>query len=198
MMTYSVDVSLTRFNDRYRFEEFETAVDDVMRTWSAVANIDFVKVSNSSVRNADGSYKSGLAYGSHIDIRTTLGEGTRLEEGGVIGLGGIRGGQGFAWMDAGEQWAPDAWGRGAFSYWVLAAHEVGHALRLSHVGDGLKIMNPTLTSSHKGIYSSDIAAIQASTGYGGTGAFGAREWSDTSDDAFYHYVKVGQTIDTKG
>ncbi len=177
-----MDLSETQFRgSTLTIADFEEVVRDAFQTWSAVANINF--------REVEVGEASGF---SHIGVRTTSdpvpgANSTWGSPGGIIGYGGILNSERFAWMDAAETWHPT--GAGAMNYWVVAAHEIGHAIGLGHDSDGLQLMNPRL-GSQQGIYDGDIAAV--------IDTYGAREWTAADENIYLEYVTVGQTVEAKG
>ena len=177
--TFSMDLTLTRFNtSNYVLADFEQSVREAFATWSSVANIDF--------REDDSA--SGF---SHIDVVTSDSDAYSNFDGwgspgGTIGVGGSRNGGRFAWQDAAETWQPNSGNR---NYFLVAAHEIGHALGLSHTEGSLQLMNPIIFRQ-EGIYDRDIADIVA--------RFGEREWTDDAENVFLKYVQVGQTVEANG
>jgi hypothetical protein len=134
---------------------YHTQIQRAFDAWEAVANIDFVQVSD----------------GAGVDIR--LGGSTIDGPSNVLGIAhweysGTQLTEADIELDVDENWTLDSSGISVFS---VAAHEIGHAIGLAHSG-GPAIME-AYNHNYQSLRSIDIAAVQdiygAAAGGGGGG-----------------------------
>jgi hypothetical protein len=142
------------------------------QTWSSVSDLNFIR-------------NTWAPESQIINIGVTAIDG----QWGILGQGGYNytnaGGfwhiaGGIVDMDANEHWDPIVGNGnppGTFDFFTVTAHEIGHALGLSHSGNANDLMYPYYTGEKTWLSASDIANIQSLYGSGwtnsGTGEFGS-------------------------
>ncbi len=138
----------------------EPVIQQAFDAWSAVANIDFVQVADSST--------AGIRFGMNDDdgMFGTLAVAHTAFTGGSVDFTDIH-------YDTAENWTPMDGSGGNISFLSVTIHEIGHSLGLDHEDDVIAVMNslqnqfgPTLNS----LQSDDIAGIQTIYGAAATGA----------------------------
>ena len=139
--------------------QFISVIRAAFDAWEQVTNIDFVEVSDSS----------------SVDIR--LGFGDIDGSSGTLGVayysynGSNELTQSFIEFDSAENWnlniGSASWGISAY---IVALHEIGHAIGIGHSGDSSAVMAAFLNNSLSGLTQDDIDAAQAI--YGALGAGG--------------------------
>ncbi len=154
----------------------EARVEQVFTIWSAIANIDFVRVpDNGAPFNSPTGNVGDIRIGGHgID-----GVGEQLAHAFFPpSAKDAESGSGDLHFDAAENWGcepgVDAEGRQVVDIGLVALHEVGHAIGLNHVqiANALAVMNPTYNTAFVGasgpvLQSDDITGAKAIYGVRG-------------------------------
>jgi hypothetical protein len=122
--------------------------------WSAVADITFVEVADSGhAFNAAGASGDIRIAGTNLGgPGGTLAHGYFPPANGVSAAGDIH-------FDTNETWKIGFGGPG-FDIFQVAAHEIGHAIGLSHTGVANSLMNPFYTEAFSGPQADDIAGAK--------------------------------------
>lgn len=135
---------------------FKNAILAAFSAWSAVADLTFIEVADSGLAFNDPGATAG-------DIRITghafdgpsgvLAHGYFPPANGSTAAGDIH-------FDTAETWKLGFGGPGIDIFTVMA-HELGHALGLSHTGVANSLMNPFYTEAFSGPQADDIAGMQS-------------------------------------
>lgn len=133
---------------------WQTAITTAFSLWSSVANLTFIQVAD------DGNPFNGATSAGDIRIGLEAFDGP----GGVLAHGfypPINGNSaaGDIHFDIAEQWKI-GFGGGGFDIVQVLAHELGHALGLSHSGVANSLMNPFYSEAFYGPQADDIAGMQ--------------------------------------
>lgn len=130
---------------------YKTAMEAAFAAWSAVADITFVEVADSGTAwNAVGA-SGDIRIGGHTfdGAGGTLAHGYFPPANGASAAGDIH-------FDSGDAWKIGFGGPG-FDIFQVMAHEIGHAIGLSHTGVAASLMNPFYTEAFAGPQADDIA-----------------------------------------
>jgi hypothetical protein len=119
--------------------------------WSAVADITFIEVADDGAAFNDPTTSGDIRIGGHAfdGAGGTLAHGYFPPANGLTAAGDIH-------FDTGDLWKIGFGGPG-FSIFQVAAHEIGHAIGLSHTAVPASLMNPFYTEAFSGPQADDIA-----------------------------------------
>lgn len=133
---------------------WQTEVQNAFNAWSAVANISFVQVADDGAAFNAPSTSGDIRLGAHAfdGAGGTLAHGYFPPVNGGSAAGDIH-------FDTDELWKLGFGGAG-FSLFQVLAHELGHAIGLSHTAVPGSLMNPFYTEAFSGPQADDIAGAQ--------------------------------------
>jgi len=135
---------------------YHAAIEAAFAAWSAVADIQFVEVADSGLPFNQPGATGDIRIGGHFfdGAGGTLAHGFFPPNNGASAAGDIH-------FDTGDAW-DTAWDGGAngFNIFQVMAHEIGHAIGLSHTGVPGSLMNPFYTEAFQGLQADDIAGAQ--------------------------------------
>lgn len=129
-------------------------IDAAFAAWSAVANINFIKVEDNGLAfNAAGA-TADIRIGAHYfdGPGNTLAHAFFPPTNGASAAGDIH-------FDADEFWKIGFGGPG-FDIFQVATHEIGHAIGLDHTPSANTLMNAFYSEGYHGLQDDDIAAAQ--------------------------------------
>ena len=160
-----------QYDDVISDPTFQQLVRNAFETWEAVANVDFVEVPQSA------STEFLLGWDAIDGVSNTVGEAfwQSTSSDGInfsISRAEIR-------FDTAENWSTDPNHVGnQTNFFVVAVHEIGHALGLDHVNDPNQIMFPQLTDQIT-LGPGDIQGIQTLYGQSAIVSFNVTAGNDT-------------------
>jgi hypothetical protein len=133
---------------------FETQLDLAFDAWSSVADITFIEVTDwgedFNATQQSGDLRLG---GQNIDgSNGVLAHGFFPPANGDSAAGDIH-------FDISETWKI-GFGGGGFDIFQVLAHEIGHAIGLSHTGVSNSLMNEFYSEAVHGLQADDIAGAQ--------------------------------------
>ena len=133
---------------------FEAQIDLAFDAWSAIADINFMKVTDSGLAFNFPEATGDIRIGGH----TFDGAGGILAHGffppanGVSAAGDIH-------LDSDELWKIGFGGAG-FDIFTVLTHEIGHAIGLDHELTETALMNPFYSEAFSGLKPDDIAGAR--------------------------------------
>jgi Ca2+-binding RTX toxin-like protein len=116
--------------------------------WASVANIEFIQVQDGGGNIGIGSFPTIRIAGGYMDGPSQTLAAAFFPSSNVAG--------GDMAFDSGETtfWTPH-------SFFLVALHEIGHALGLDHETANLAVMNPYYNSSLNSLQTDDISGMRA-------------------------------------
>lgn len=139
---------------------FKAQIELAFQSWSSVANLIFVEVSDDGADFDAGLYgeQGDIRFGGHVfdGVNGTLAHGFYPPVNGITAAGDIH-------FDISENWVIDSIGDGAQTkdIFQVAAHEIGHSLGLGHSFGSNSLMQVDYSESFNGPQADDIQGIQA-------------------------------------
>jgi len=132
---------------------WEAAIDAAFAAWSAVADLTFVKIVDDGAAFNAPTASGDIRLGGHAfdGAGGTLAHGYFPPTNGDTAAGDIH-------FDIGDTWKT-SFGGGGFDIFQVTAHELGHALGLSHTAVPSSLMNPFYTEAFSGPQADDIAGM---------------------------------------
>ncbi|MDR7040169.1 hypothetical protein J2X36_004950 [Methylobacterium sp. BE186] len=142
-VTWAIDAALPA--------AFAGIIQSAFATWSSVANISFQQVSSTASASID------LTQGLIDGIGNTLGYANYAFSGQRMSAATVTFDSAEGWHAAGSKVVSNQ----GVDFFLVALHEIGHALGLDHYNGKPEVMNSIISPSITGLMAGDIAGIQA-------------------------------------
>jgi uncharacterized repeat protein (TIGR01451 family) len=128
---------------------FYTEIETAFAAWSAVANIQFVEVSDSNTASNAAGATGDIRIGAHYFDGSggTLAHAYYPPPNGVSIAGDLH-------FDSGDSWSCTT--GGGFDIGIVTLHEIGHSIGLQHETVDSAVMNPFYNPSLTGLLQDDI------------------------------------------
>ncbi|AWN43679.1 matrixin family metalloprotease [Methylobacterium durans] len=130
---------------------FASAVQSAFAAWASVANISFQQVSSTASASID------LTQGVLDGLGNTLGYASYAFSGQRMTSATVTFDSAEGWHVAGGRVVSNQ----GTDFYLVALHEIGHALGLDHYNGKPEVMNSIISPSITGLMAGDIAGIQA-------------------------------------
>ena len=133
---------------------FEVEIERAFDAWGVVANLTFDEIADdgadwNTFTNSGDIRFSGHAFDGN---RGVLAHGYFPPVNGLSAAGDVH-------FDSAESWKIGFGGSG-FDIFIVALHEIGHAIGLDHENNEAAIMNSRYSEAFSGLQTDDIAGIQ--------------------------------------
>ncbi len=177
-ITWSMNLAGLSIVAGSQIEDFRQATRDAFDTWAAVAGLSFRFTGSATGSDIDIDVAS--LSGNAIGVANTFYNPNDANRNGLVEIA-----ESNISMGADETWIANGLG-GAFTFFQVMLHEIGHALGLDHFNVSDSIMNATANSGSRTLGDDDIAGIQ--------NLYGAKQWSNAGEEANYEFVGVAQNV----
>ncbi|GJE30482.1 matrixin family metalloprotease [Methylobacterium oxalidis] len=142
-VTWAIDAALPA--------AFASVIQSAFATWASVANISFQQVASTATANID------LTQGAIDGLGNTLGYASYNFSGQRMSAATVTFDSAEGWRASGSKVVSNQ----GTDFYLVALHEIGHALGLDHYNGKPEVMNSIISPAITGLMAGDIAGIQA-------------------------------------